>query len=64
MMYLSFVFTPISLQQTVCSWNKQFGHPKLDSISGCGRIRGPECRILETDVGDQTQEQATQTCLL
>lgn len=45
-MYFSFVFSPISLQQTVCSWNKQFGHPNLDSISGSGHIRGP--RVLYT----------------
>lgn len=64
MMYFSFVFSPISLQQTVCSWNKQFGHPKLDSISGSGQVRGPEYCTLKTDVGDQTQDQATQTCLL
>lgn len=64
MMYFSLVFSPISLQQTVCTWNKQFGHPKLDSISRSGQIQGLEYCTLETDVRDQTQEQATQTCLL
>lgn len=64
MMYFRAMFSPISLQQTVCSWNKQSGHPKLDSICRSGHIRGSECCTLETDVGDQTQARATQTSLL